>query len=132
MFNRYLKRLHRGGQTQRGIIVFDKATYETDIQSLATDFRKFGWGVIHNLCEVPLFLDSKASRLVQAADLIWYALFPRRHGMPLLYEQFLTNVVRREVQEYAVPLPQTSETAAAILKRLGIRPDLVHLDAARV
>jgi hypothetical protein len=58
-----------------------------------------------------------------------FDLIPRRHGMPLLYEQFLTNVVRRGLQEYIVPLPQTSETAAAILKRLGIRPDLVHLDA---
>jgi Protein of unknown function (DUF3800) len=77
MFDRYLKRLHRQGQTHRGIIVFDKATYETEIQSLAIDFRQFGreWGVIHNLCEVPLFLDSRASRLVQVADLVSFALF---------------------------------------------------------
>jgi hypothetical protein len=29
-----------------------------------------------------------------------------------------------------VPLPQTSENAAVILKRLGLRPGLVHVDAA--
>jgi hypothetical protein len=79
MFDRYLKRLHRGGETHRGIIVFDKAAYETDIQTLARDFRHVGrdWGVINNLCEVPLFLDSRASRLLQIADLISFALYRR-------------------------------------------------------
>ena len=76
-FDKYLMRLHQANDTQRGLIVFDKSTYETTIQSLATDFRTIGhtWGVLRNLAEVPLFLDSKASRLIQLADLIAYALF---------------------------------------------------------
>ena len=76
-FDKYLMRLHRNRDTQRGIIIFDKSTYETTIQSLATDFRTIGytWGVISNLSEVPLFLDSKASRLIQLADLTAYAIF---------------------------------------------------------
>jgi len=76
-FDRYLMRLHRNKDTHRGIIIFDKSTYETTIQSLATDFRTIGytWGVIRNFSEVPLFLDSKASRLIQLADLIAYAVF---------------------------------------------------------
>lgn len=76
-FDKYLMRLHRNGDTQRGIIIFDKSTYETTIQSLATDFRTVGytWGVIRNFSEVPLFLDSKASRLIQLADLVAYAVF---------------------------------------------------------
>jgi len=76
-FDKYLIRLHRRGDTHRGIIIFDKSTYETTIQSLATDFRTIGytWGVIRNFSEVPLFLDSKASRLIQLADLIAYAIF---------------------------------------------------------
>jgi Protein of unknown function (DUF3800) len=77
-FDMYLKRLHRNNRnTQRGIIVFDKSTYESTIQSLATDFRTIGhtWGVINNLAEVPLFLDSKASRLIQLADLVAYSAF---------------------------------------------------------
>lgn len=76
-FDQYLMRLHRRGDTQRGILVFDEATYETSIQSLARDFRTVGhtWGVLRNLAEVPLFLDSKASRLIQLADLIAYAIF---------------------------------------------------------
>jgi hypothetical protein len=83
MFDRHLLRLHKKGNTQRGVIVFDKATYETQIQSLAIHFRTFGhrFGVIRNLSEVPLFLDSKASRLVQLADLIAFACsrFYERH-----------------------------------------------------
>ena len=76
-FDQYLMRLHKGGDTHRGIVIFDKSTYETTIQSLATDFRTIGhrWGVIRNLAEVPLFLDSKASWLIQLADLIAYAIF---------------------------------------------------------
>ena len=76
-FDHYLTRLHRAGNTQRGVILFDKSTYETTIQSLATDFRTIGhsWGILRNFAEVPLFMDSKASRLIQLADLIAYAIF---------------------------------------------------------
>jgi hypothetical protein len=70
-------RLHKSGDSQRGLIIFDKSTYETTIQNLATDFRTIGhtWGVLRNLAEVPLFLDSRASRLIQLADLVAYAAF---------------------------------------------------------
>jgi hypothetical protein len=77
LFDSQLKYLHKIGKTQRGVIIFDQASYEQTIQNLATDFRTFGtsWGVIHNLSEVPLFIDSRASRLVQLADVVAYALF---------------------------------------------------------
>lgn len=76
-FDHYLGRLHKAGDSQRGVIIFDKSTYETTLQSLATDFRTIGhrWGIIRNFSEVPLFLDSKASRLIQLADLIAYGIF---------------------------------------------------------
>ena len=32
------------------------------------------WGTLRNLAEVPLFLDSKASRLIQLADIVAYAI----------------------------------------------------------
>ena len=59
------------------MIIFDKSTYETTIQALATDFRTIGhsWGIIRNFAEVPLFLDSRASRLIQLADMIAYTTF---------------------------------------------------------
>ena len=76
-FDQYLMRLHKQNNSQRGIIIFDKSTYESTIQNLATDFRTIGhtWGVIRNFAEVTLFLDSKASRLIQLADLVAYAVF---------------------------------------------------------
>lgn len=76
-FDQYLMRLHRRNDTQRGLIIFDKSTYESTIQNLATDFRTLGhtWGVLRNLAEVPLFLDSKASRLIQLADLVAYSFY---------------------------------------------------------
>jgi len=78
-FDQYLMRLYRKNDTQRGIIIFDKTTYESTIQALATDFRTIGhsWGIIRNFSEVPLFLDSKASRLIQLADLVAYSIFRR-------------------------------------------------------
>lgn len=76
-FDYYLNRLKNRGNPSRGIIIFDKSTYETTIQALATDFKKIGhtWDVIRNLAEVPLFIDSKASRITQLADLIAYSFF---------------------------------------------------------
>lgn len=59
-----------------------------------------------------------------------FSLVPRRHGMPLLYDQFLANVVRAGHQGRIVPLPQTTTGAAIILERLGVRSSLIHIDAA--
>jgi hypothetical protein len=58
-------------------------------------------------------------------------LMPCKNGRPLLYEQFLTNVVRTGMQDFIVPLPQSNEHAAIILSRLDIRAGLIHIDAAR-
>ena len=82
-FDQYLWRLYKAGNKQRGLIVMDKATYETTLQNLATDFRTIGhrWGVIRNLSEVPLFTDSRSSRLVQLADHVAFGLFRNyEHG----------------------------------------------------
>ncbi len=79
-FDLQLKRLHaKGGDTQRGLVVLDKSSYETSMQGMARDFRSLGtrWGVLVNLAEVPFFVDSRASRAVQLADHIAYAVFRR-------------------------------------------------------
>lgn len=74
-FDRMLGRFHKGGNTQRGLIVLDETAYETSLQALATQFRVYGhkWGQLHNLAEVPLFVNSKATRLIQYADLVAHA-----------------------------------------------------------
>lgn len=77
-FDCFLKRLHNWyNDKQRGLILFDESSTERKIQTLAREFKYEGhsWGKTSNYAEVPVFLDSKASRLVRLADLIAYALF---------------------------------------------------------
>lgn len=75
-FDQYLLRLHRRKDTQRGIVLFDKSKHERALQSLTAVYQKEGhqWGQLTNFAEVPVFIDSKASRLIQLADLVAYAI----------------------------------------------------------
>ena len=78
-FDLYLQRLRTEGDRHRGILILDKSSSETSLQRMSRDFRVLGtrWGIIKNLAETPLFVDSKASRLVQLADHVAYAVFRR-------------------------------------------------------
>jgi len=79
-FNLHLNRRHTTHHdSHKGIIVLDECSSETSLQRLTADFRSLGtrWGVIRDLAEVPLFANSKASRLIQIADHIAYAVFRR-------------------------------------------------------
>lgn len=51
------------------------------------------------------------------------------NGYPSLYRQFLANVIKRGLQDYIVPLPNTSLTGAAMLQHCGVRPDMIYIDA---
>lgn len=83
-FDQFLKRLYnKHGDAQRGLILLDKSSTENRIQTLAREFKYEGhsWGRTKNYAEVPVFLDSRASRLIQLADLIAFALFRfHEHG----------------------------------------------------
>jgi hypothetical protein len=72
-FDQFLGRLHQKGNTQRGLILFDKSSTEKRIQTLAKEFKVAGHS--RNYAEVPVFIDSEASRLIQLADLVAYAIF---------------------------------------------------------
>jgi hypothetical protein len=76
-FDQFLRRLHQKGDTQRGLMLFDKCSTERRIQTLAREFKQSGhsFGVTRNYAEVPVFIDSQASRLIQLADLVAYAIF---------------------------------------------------------
>ena len=78
-FDIFLKRQRDDGQNQRGLIILDESAHETTLQDMARRFRTLGtqWNVIRNIVDVPLFVDSKASRCVQVADHIAYAVFRR-------------------------------------------------------
>ena len=89
-FDMFLGRLYRQkNDSQRGLILFDKSATEQRIQTLAREFKYSGhsFGVTRNYAEVPVFVDSRASRLIQLADLIAYALFRHfEHGDDRYYE----------------------------------------------
>jgi len=76
-FDIYLAGMHHRNDTQRGIIIFDKSSTEQRIQRLARNFKYSGHaaGKTRNYAEVPLFLDSTSSRLIQLADLVAYAMY---------------------------------------------------------
>jgi Methyltransferase domain len=59
-------------------------------------------------------------------------LMQHRFGRPLLYEQFLSNVVRGGAHDRIVPLALTSAVAAVLLHRLGIQAGLIHIDASHL
>lgn len=67
----------KGKNPQRGIVIFDKATFEQNVQLLTKVFKSEGHanGRLRNFAEVPLFLDSKASRLIQMADMVAYWIY---------------------------------------------------------
>ena len=78
-FDMFLGRKYKKSEeAQRGIVIFDKSTEELTIQRLSSVFTHVGhqWGKrLNNFAEVPLFLDSKMSRLIQLADLIAFSIF---------------------------------------------------------
>lgn len=70
-FDLYLQRIAIDSDTQRGLVVLDKSSYETGLQELASQIRRSGnkWGsYTKGICEVPFFVDSRASRIIQLAD----------------------------------------------------------------
>ena len=76
-FDQFLGRLHKRNDTQRGLILFDKCATERRLQTLAREFKSTGhtYGVTRNFADVPVFVDSEATRLIQLADLVAYAMF---------------------------------------------------------
>ncbi len=84
-FNHFLRRDHEqkrrqhGAIKHRGLVIFDQSRYEAELQGVAAQYRVNGtrWGQLSYLAEVPLFSDSKASRLIQLADLVAYGIYRR-------------------------------------------------------
>ncbi|WP_368086580.1 DUF3800 domain-containing protein [Leifsonia sp. CL154] len=78
-FDVMLKTLRvRRKQPNRGLVIHDRRVVaEQDIQSWTSSWRSTAEriGQLRNLADVPLFTDSRATRLIQAADIISYAVF---------------------------------------------------------
>jgi hypothetical protein len=68
------------GLPNRGLVIHDRRVVaERDIQSWTSEWRAAAGkvGQLRNLADVPLFADSRATRLLQVADLVSYALYRR-------------------------------------------------------
>jgi hypothetical protein len=80
-FDHMLGRLNKrpNKEAERGLILLDKSSHELSLQSVTRDFKYNGhsWGKTRNLAEVPVFLDSTQSRMIQLADLVAYAVYQR-------------------------------------------------------
>ena len=120
-FDQYLADMWgRKRDAQRGLVICDKASYEQKLQALSSLFKRQGHqlGRLRNFAEVPLFLDSRASRLIQMADLVAYWIF-RYHqskdnrGFQLIEPSILLRLGQR-VGLQSFLTPETEAELAAI------------------
>ena len=77
-FDDYVYRMStKSAVRQRGLIIHDRSSVEQRLQSWTAQWRAATspLGRLRNFADVPLFADSKATRALQAADLVAYALY---------------------------------------------------------
>ncbi|MBM3696132.1 MAG: DUF3800 domain-containing protein [Actinobacteria bacterium] len=77
-FSGFLGRIHNTqGQNHRAIVVADRSGYEDLVQRLVPRWKVSGThaGRLHAFAEVPLFVDSRATRNIQVADLVAWAVW---------------------------------------------------------
>lgn len=79
--NGFLGRLSSQGDRHRSVAILDKSRLETRLQSLMTAWQRTGSttgasvGPLRSFAEVPMFVDSAATRLVQLADFVAHWVF---------------------------------------------------------
>jgi hypothetical protein len=78
-FDLFLARMHAQGNTQRGLLVFDKSRHEQRLQTVLRSYTTEGgpFGRVRNFSDVPFFADSRASRMLQLADFVAWTTFRR-------------------------------------------------------
>lgn len=76
-FDLLLRRFAAHGNPQKGILIYDDSTLRDRLTMQATKFQKIGtrWSPVKNVIEAPFFMDSKATRAVQASDFCASAVF---------------------------------------------------------
>lgn len=60
-------------------MIFDQTGHAKTLHSLMAKYRSSGaaWGKVKHLAEIPMFTDSKLTRMLQWADFVAYAVFRR-------------------------------------------------------
>lgn len=120
-------------EAARGIFVLDrKHGEEANMQALHRTFKHIGHGngKLRNFAEVPMFIDSKATRLIQFADTICYWIYRRYEagddrGWQMIQPHFagLSNgrsglhevLAPATPEKLATPLPQTHPFPPALI-----------------
>jgi hypothetical protein len=62
---------------QRGLLIFSEGRFDKRAKIWVKEFRELGtrWGAIKNLSDIPYFASMVETRLLQAADIVAYAVF---------------------------------------------------------
>ncbi len=76
-FTQMLVRMKKQGDEQFGIAVADRARYESTLQPVVRKWREVGtrFAKLTRMVDVPLFVDSSATRLIQLADFVAHGVF---------------------------------------------------------
>src|SRR6266496_3053589 len=71
------RQAHVSGVHERGMVIHDKRIIESDVQTWTQAWREVAGriGKLNHIADVPLFADSRASRLIQAADFVSWGLY---------------------------------------------------------
>lgn len=71
------RRARDSGVHERGIVIHDRRVVEGDVQEWTQSWREVAGriGKLTHIADVPFFADSRASRLIQAADFVSWGLF---------------------------------------------------------
>jgi hypothetical protein len=96
-FDELLERQARAtGEHQRGVVIHDRDAAERRAQRWADKWRLIAGriGVLTHMIDVPFFSDSRASRLLQCADFVSYALW-RYYGMPQADDRWIKDLWAR-------------------------------------
>jgi hypothetical protein len=105
-FDSFLQRVNRdNGGHQRGLVIHDQRvvhggrrvyTDERAIQEWTRRWREAAErvGKLRYLADIPLFVDSQATRLIQAADFVAYALW-RQYGIQTPDDTWLKEIAPR-------------------------------------
>jgi Protein of unknown function (DUF3800) len=125
-FDLFLSRLRFQKNEQKGLLVFDETRYEGRLQKLLSEYRTLGtrFGKLKNLADIPLFTDSKSTRMLQLADFIAYAVYRRyERGDTRLLDKIIHKF---DAQEHVIhglshlsPYKSSCTCPGCLSKRLG-------------
>lgn len=66
------------------------------------------------------------------ADATRYGQLLIENGSPQVQKQFIANVLHQGLRDTIIPFQQESGTAARVLNRMGVRADVIYIDASHL